>query len=68
MNRYNMELDRITVPESAVDSLMERAAAPRKKAGWLRPVAVAACLVLVIAIPTVAAVKTYWASRASKSS
>ena len=30
MNRYNMELDRITVPESVVDSLMERAAAPRK--------------------------------------
>lgn len=59
MNRYNMELDRITVPESAVDSLMERANAPRKKAGWLRPMAVAACLALMIALPTVAAVKPF---------
>ena len=59
MNRYNMELDRITVPESAVDSLMERAAALRKKAGWLRPVAAAACLALMAALPVGAAVKNF---------
>ena len=60
MNRYNMELDRVTVPESAVDSLMERAAAPRKKTGWLRPVAVAACLALMVALPVGAAVAKYF--------
>lgn len=54
MNRYNMELDRITVPESAVDSLMERAAALRKKAGWLRPMAVAACIVLLCSLSVLA--------------
>ena len=60
MNRYNMELDRITVPESAVDSLMERANAPRKKTGWLRPVAVAACLALMVVLPVGAAVAKYF--------
>ena len=54
MNRYNMELERITVPESAVNSLMERAAAPRKKAGWLRPMAVAACIVLLCSLSVLA--------------
>ena len=57
MNRYQMELDHITVPESTVDQLKERAAAPRKKANWHRPVAVAACLALMVAIPVGAAVK-----------
>lgn len=54
MNRYNMELDRVTVPESAVDSLMERAAAPRKKTGWLRPMAMAACIVLLCSLSVLA--------------
>lgn len=54
MNRYQMELDRITVPEGAVDTLMERAAAPRKKVGWLRPVAVAACTVLLCGLSVLA--------------
>ena len=60
MNRYNMELDRITVQESMVDSLMERAAAPRKKTGWLRPMAMAACLALMVALPVGAAVAKYF--------
>lgn len=60
MNRYQMELDHITVPESTVDQLKERAAAPRKKANWHRPVAVAACLALMVAIPVGAAVAKYF--------
>ena len=60
MNRYNMELDRVTVPESAVDSLMERASAPRKKTGWLRPMAMAACLALMVVLPVGAAVAKYF--------
>lgn len=57
MNRYKMELDHVTVPEGAVESLMERANAPRKKTGWLRPVAAVACLALMVALPVGAAVK-----------
>ena len=58
MNRYNMELDKITVPDNTVDALMRRAAVPRrKKTGWLRPAIVASCLVVAAVIPVAAAMR-----------
>ena len=66
MNRYKMELDHVTVPEGAVESLMERANAPRKKTGWLRPVAAAACLALIVALPVGAVVKNFVVQQAEK--
>lgn len=54
MNRYQLELDRVTVPESTVDQLKERAAAPRNKANWHRPLAMVACIALLCSLSVLA--------------
>lgn len=58
MNRYKRELDKLTVPESAVETLMKKTAHPRNHSIRLKMV-LAACLVVLCSLGVAAVAKAY---------